>query len=93
MVVGVCSLELYLNGVTSLKEKRRIIKSLIQRLHNRFNVSVAEVDYQDYWQKAYLGLACVSNESRHINEVLQQSVNYVEQFSEAEIIDYSIEIL
>ncbi|HHW05963.1 MAG TPA: DUF503 domain-containing protein [Clostridia bacterium] len=93
MVVGLCSLELHLRGVTSLKEKRRIVKSLLQRLHNRFNVSAAEVDYQEYWQKARIGLACVSNESRHINEVLQQSVNFVEQFPEAEIIDYSIEIL
>jgi len=93
MVVGLCSVELHLSGVTSLKEKRRIVKSLLQRLHNRFNVSAAEVDYQDYWQKACIGLACVGNEGRYINEVLQQSVNFVEQFSGAEVINYSIEIL
>lgn len=93
MLVGLCSIELNLPGVNSLKEKRSIIKGLMQRVHNKFNVSIAEVDYQDYWQKALLGVAYVSNESKHIQQVLQQVINYVENSSEAEINDYTIEIL
>ncbi|NLL19581.1 MAG: DUF503 domain-containing protein [Clostridia bacterium] len=93
MLAGLCSIELHLEGVTSLKEKRRIIKSLIQRIHNRFNVSVAEVEYQDYWQRAKLGVACVSNESKHICHVLQQVVNFINRCPEVDLADYSIEIL
>lgn len=93
MLAGLCSVELHLNGVTSLKEKRRILKSLIQRIHNRFNVSVAEVDYQDYWQRAMLGVACVSNESKHAYHVLQEVINFINRFPEVDLADYSIEIL
>lgn len=92
MLVGLCSIELDLHGVSSLKEKRSIIKGLIQRVHNKFNVSIAEVDYQDHWQKAILGVAFVSNENRYIQQVLQQVINYIENSSEAEISDCSIEI-
>ncbi|MEK6769372.1 MAG: DUF503 domain-containing protein [Gemmatimonadota bacterium] len=70
MVVGVISWELHLAGCQSLKDKRRVIKSLKDRLHQRFNVSAAEVDHQDLWQRAALAASVVSSDHRHAEEVL-----------------------
>jgi len=60
MVIGTCTIELHIPGSGSLKGKRRIIKSVIACVHNEFNVSIAEMDNQDLWQSATLGVACVS---------------------------------
>jgi len=70
VVVGVRSWELALAGCQSLKDKRRVIKSLKDRLHHQFNVSAAEVDHQDSWQRAALACSVVSTERRHAEEVL-----------------------
>lgn len=70
MIVGVLSWELSLAGCHSLKDKRRIVKSLKDRLHQRFNVSAAEVDHQDAWQQAALAVSVVSPDRRHAEEVL-----------------------
>ena len=70
MVVGVRRWELHLAGCQSLKDKRRIVKSLKDRLHDRFNVSAAEVDHQDLWQRAALAAAIVTGDARHAEEVL-----------------------
>jgi uncharacterized protein YlxP (DUF503 family) len=78
MIVGVCEIELYLPGVSSLKEKRGIVKSLLARLHNTFNVSAAEVAHQDIWQSARIGLALVSNSTRHIDEVYASILEWIE---------------
>ncbi len=78
----------------SLKGKRRVVKSITARVKNKFNVSVAEVDDQDLWQRATLGICCVSNDKRYTNEVLSKVVDLIVggRF-EAEILDYEIEIL
>ena len=70
MVVGVRTWDLHLAGCQSLKDKRRVIKSLKDRLHQRFNVSAAEVDHQDAWQRAALACSVVSTDRRHAEEVL-----------------------
>lgn len=70
MVVGVRSWELHLAGCQSLKDKRRVVKSLKDRLHRQFNVSAAEVDYQDSWQRAALACSVVTTDRRHAEEVL-----------------------
>ena len=70
MVVGVITWELILSGCQSLKDKRRIVKSLKDRLHQRFHVSAAEVDHQDLWQRAALAASVVSPDRRHAEEVL-----------------------
>ncbi|MFA5536499.1 MAG: DUF503 domain-containing protein [Bacillota bacterium] len=93
MLVGLCSIELNLPGVSSLKEKRAVLKGLTVKIHNKFNVSIAEVDYQDYWQKAILGVAAISNENRHLQQVLQQVVNFIEKSPEVILLDYHLEIL
>lgn len=70
MVVGVRSWEIALAGCQSLKDKRRIVKSLKDRLHHQFNVSAAEVDHHDSWQRAALACSVVTTERRHAEEVL-----------------------
>ncbi len=70
MVVGVRRWELHLSGCQSLKDKRRIVKSLKDRMHQRFNVSAAEVDHQDVWQRASLAAAVVAGDAHHVEAVL-----------------------
>ncbi|MBP8303824.1 MAG: DUF503 domain-containing protein [Phycisphaerae bacterium] len=72
MIVGVLSAHLAMPGVGSLKEKRSIVKGVIGRLQSRFNVSVSEVEHQDARQRAVLGIAVVSNESRFVEEQLDR---------------------
>lgn len=94
MNVGICKVKLRLPENQSLKGKRQIIKSLIDRVKARFNVSIAEVDDQDLWQLATIGIVCVSNHRPRVNEVLSNVVNYISQLNfEAELLDYEVEIL
>lgn len=94
MNVGVCKVKLRLPGNRSLKGKRQVIKSIISRVESRFKVSVAEVDDNDLWQSATLGICCVSNDKRHTNEVLSKIVNFITDCRvDAEIVDYEIELL
>ena len=78
MNVGVCKVTLRLPENQSLKGKRRVITSLCSRIRNRFNVSIAEVDDNQAWQVATLGITCASNNSRHADEVLGNVVAYIE---------------
>ncbi len=78
MIVGVCEIEFYLPGVSSLKEKRGIVKSLLARLHNTFNVSAAEIDHQDLWQSARIGIAVATNSARHADQLCQTMLEWIE---------------
>ncbi len=94
MNVGVCQIKLRLPENQSLKGKRQVVKSIIARLRNKFNVAVAEVDDQDLWQLATIGVCCVSNDGRQANEVLSKVVDFVvDGRFEVEILDYKIELL
>ncbi len=94
MNVAVCKLKLRLPENQSLKGKRQVVKSVIARVNNKFNVSIAEVEAQDLWQIATLGIACVSNSAQHANQVLSSVVDFISQSRlEAEMLDYEIEIL
>jgi len=94
MNIGVCRVSLRLPENISLKGKRRVLKSITTRVRNKFNVSVAEVDDQNLWQLATLGICCVSNDKRYTNEVLSKVVDFiVDGRFEVEILDYEIEIL
>lgn len=88
MNVGVCKVRLRLPENQSLKGKRRVIKSLSQRIRNKFNVSVAEVDDNESWQIATLGITYAGNNARHVDEVINNVVSYIENSREdLEIID------
>ncbi len=94
MNVGVCKVRLRLPENLSLKGKRQVVKSITTRVGNKFNVSVAEIDDNDLWQLATLGICCVSNNKRHTNEVLSKVMDFIvgSRF-DVEVVDYEIEIL
>ena len=93
MVVGLCTIELFIPGSLSLKDKRQVIHGLKDRLRRKFNLSVAEVDGQDLWQKAILGMACVSNESSHVSQVLEQALNLIKSMPAVEVVRTQLELL
>ena len=79
MIVGVSQITLHLPGCHSLKEKRQVIKSVMARVRQQFEVAIAEVDEQDRWQIAKLGVSCVSNSSRHVDGILGHVLRYIEE--------------
>ena len=79
MVVGISQITLHLPACHSLKDKRQVIKSLIARVRHQFEVAIAEVEEQDRWQIAKLGVSCVSNSSQHVDEVLAHVRRYIEE--------------
>ncbi len=93
MVIGVCRIVLSIDDAFSLKEKRHVIKSIIERLKSRFNVSAAEVDLNDKWKNAVIGVSCVSNEAGHADSMLASVVNFVENDGRAVLVDYSTETI
>ncbi|GBE06784.1 MAG TPA: DUF503 domain-containing protein [Nitrospirae bacterium] len=93
MIVGILTLELHLPEANSLKSKRIIIKSLKDRIKNKFNVSIAEVGANDLWQRSVLGAACVANETRMANQILDGVRNMVISNPSVELINSSMEML
>lgn len=93
MVIGVCKIVLHIDEVFSLKEKRHVIKSIIEKLRSRFNASIAEVGANDKWQNAVIGISCVSNEAGHADSMMANIVNFVENDGRAMLVDYSTEII
>jgi uncharacterized protein len=93
MTIGICRLELYLPSCQSLKDKRRLIKSLITRIQNKFNVSISELEENDLRQKALIGVAVISNASSHANQVLSKIVELVQREPELSLLDYTMEML
>jgi len=92
MIVGTCTVNLRIEGANSLKDKRRVIKSLIGRVKSRFNVAIAEIDLLDQWRSAQLGIACVTNETMHAHSILENVIDFIERDSEIELLDYNTEI-
>jgi len=93
IIVGLCTVELFLSDSRSLKDKRRVLLSLKDRLQQKFNLSVAEVEGLDLWQKAVLGLACVANEGRYLTQVMDQALNLIRSHPAVEIVQSRIELL
>ena len=92
MHIGVCTLHLRLLENHSLKEKRRTVKSIKDRVRSKFNVSIAEIGGLDKWQRATLGVACVSNDAGFANSILSNVVNLISAMRPVELVDYEIEI-
>ena len=93
MIVGTVRVRLALLDVRTLKEKRRVIAGLKDRLRSKFNVSVAEVDAQDMLQSATLGIAQVSNDSRYANGSLARVVELIKRTPAVQLVDYQTEII
>ncbi len=92
MFIGVCTIEMHIPESGSLKTKRHSLKSLKDRIRAKFNVSVAEVDDNDLWQKASLAVAAVSNDKSHLNQTLDHVLNLVRSVPDVSLLDYHIEI-
>lgn len=86
MVVMTSQVQIYLAESRSLKDKRQVVKSLKERIRNRFNVAVAEVEYQELWQRCTLGLAAISTEADHANQILDQVIRFIEQDLRVEVL-------
>ncbi len=92
MVVGVASIDIHIPGSGSLKNKRHILKGIKDRVKNRFNVSIAEVDHNDLWQRTTLGVSVVTNQKQFANQVLSGVVDFIGKENGVQILDYSIEL-
>ena len=93
MVAGLGSITFRLHDCHSLKGKRKIVKSIISRLRNNFNVSIAEVESNDIYQKAVIGFALVGNDRKVINSKIDKLINLADELNLAEIIDSEMEII
>ena len=93
MTIGVLQMDLRIPGARSLKDKRRVLKSLKQVLRNRFNCSVAELEFQEIWGRSRLAVCVVSAQGRHANDQLNKIASFAAHKSGAELLDYQIEML
>jgi uncharacterized protein len=92
--IGACVVTLHLPASRSLKDKRQVIRSLAERLRRQFNVAVAEVEEQDAWQTAVLGLAVVSNEAGHAERQIERIVETIEETRlDAEVVDRHVDVM
>lgn len=92
MLIASCEFKLYLPGAFTLKDKRKTIKSLLQKSKNKFNFSAAEVDGQDYIQTAILGVAAVGNDYQYLQSVMDKYRDFLESFPEFSLVDFNLTI-
>ncbi len=91
--IGLLTVELYIGGCRSLKEKRQIVQSVVTRLRNDFNLSVAEVDHHDLHQRACLAIACVGNQADFVNRVLDRVLERLQAEGRIAIVETELELL
>lgn len=92
-MVGTLKLSLYIQNNQSLKEKRKVVKSIVAKVHRKFNVSIAEVGSNDKWQMVDLGISAVGNDRRFVNSSLDTILSFLDSLYVGEIVDSSLEIL
>ena len=93
MFVGTCRMYLSADWVTSLKEKRSAVKAIVERAKHKFNISIAEIEAMDEHKRIVVGFACVSNDGRHAENVIQNVVNFIENNTDARVDETVTEIL
>jgi len=93
MIVGICHLDVIIPENHSLKGKRQVVKKIIDRVRNRFNISIAEVGDNELWQRSQLGLSIVGNDRRFVNSYLDRVVNFIEAMNIVDIAHSEFEIL
>ncbi len=93
MIIAVLTVDLYILDAASLKDKRSVIRRLKDRLRNKFNVSVAEVDYADKWQRAQLGIAQVGNDFIYLEKNMNKIYHLIENYEAVEVVEHFIEYL
>lgn len=93
LVVAVLEARMRLRSSHSLKDKRRVTRSIKERVKARWNVSVAEVDDQDLWQSIVLGFAAAGSDSKYVTQELEEIVRQLQIHPEAELLTYDLEVL
>lgn len=90
MIIGLLSLEIFLPHSHSLKEKRKVVSAFKDRIRNKFNVAVAELDFLDKWQRAKIGIVAINNRPGFVDQVLRRIIEEAERNLEAEILKAEI---
>lgn len=93
MIIGILQIELRMGGSHSLKEKRMVLKSLKDRLRQKFNITVSEIGLQDVWQRALVGIAAIGTDKGYVEGLLSSILNWVERDRSAELVSSHTEIL
>ncbi|NSW75334.1 MAG: DUF503 domain-containing protein [Candidatus Atribacteria bacterium] len=93
MRVGVCQVELFINGSLSLKDKRRVMNSVKQKLRNRFNISIVEIPVDAQWKRGDLGISCVGLDERSVRSTIDQIVRFIEDDDRVEVSNLTVDIL
>jgi uncharacterized protein YlxP (DUF503 family) len=93
MAVGLLTLELHLTEAQSLKDKRQVLRSLKDRLRQNFNVAVAELDFEDTWQRSVVGVVTLSNEEHHVQESLQKVLAEADRILGPLLISHAVDLL
>lgn len=93
MIIGICTCEIFIFNANSLKSKRSVVKSIIEKSKNRFNISIAEVGENDKWQKSIIAFSTISNDQTIVEEIIEKVINFFDSYSEIEIINIKREIL
>jgi uncharacterized protein YlxP (DUF503 family) len=91
--IGLCTMGLFIGEAGSLKDKRRVLKSLLDKIRNRYNVSAAEVGEQDLWQRSTIAFTCVSNDSGRLDQLLSAVVKFVDSQDRVQITEFHTEII
>ncbi len=93
MHIGTLTLVLHLHDTHSLKDKRQIVKSLVETTRQKFNISIAEIEDLDNWRRATIGMACVSNDGAHVNRVLDKVLDTIESNPAYDVGEVEMEML
>ncbi|HET7107338.1 MAG TPA: DUF503 domain-containing protein [Candidatus Acidoferrum sp.] len=93
MPVGLLTLELHIADAQSLKDKRQVLRSLKDRLRAHFNVAVAELDFEDTWQRSVIGVVTLANEERHVEEALQKVLAEADNILGPMVVGHSVDLL
>ncbi|EFR32954.1 conserved hypothetical protein [Peptoniphilus harei ACS-146-V-Sch2b] len=93
MIIGICTCEIFIFNANSLKSKRSVVKSIIEKSKNKFNISIAEVGENDKWQKSIIAFSTISNDQKIVEETVEKVINFFDSYSEIEIINIKREIL
>lgn len=92
MIIGLLTVKLHIPGSGSLKEKRMVVKSLKDRLRNKFNVSVSEIDNHEKWQLADIAVVNISTDKAQVNSILSKALNLIEDCKDIYITDHQLEL-
>jgi len=93
MIVGTCKALLRIDGAFSLKDKRRTLKSILERIKSKYNVSAAEIDDNDIWNSAVIGITCVSNDASYTDGLLQSIISFIESDDRIEVTDFETDTI